>query len=105
ALADSYSHLILNSDENRMLAVQFYDAALGTDPNYLPALERMLEWREGEAELISGPRAVQAWEGVAVTAQKVLGVDPNHRKAKIAVQRAILAKWRVGTETSPQQVD
>ena len=55
ALADSYSHLILKSDENRMLAVQFYEAALGTDPNYLPALERLLVWREDEAELFGGP--------------------------------------------------
>lgn len=105
ALADSYSHLILKSDENGKLAIQFYEQALGTDPRYVPALERMLEWRAGEADLSTGPRGVSAWEGVALTAQKILAVDPTHRKAQTAVHRATLAKWRLGAETPAQQVD
>ncbi len=104
-LSDAVSHLVLKDNENLQKTRLYLDQALIVDPQYQPALTRLLDLYEDDAEMNRGARAAQQWDAVRDAATKLLGADPHNHHAKLAQHRAVIQRWISGVETDAQRID
>ena len=105
AAGECYSHLILTDTENARRAVTLWENALTVDPNYLPALQKLLELYEDNAEMLRGADASRAWEAVHDKAKRLVAIDPKNLRAQISLQRSVIMRSFAGIETSPTDLD
>lgn len=105
-LGDCYSHLALADRENLIKAKACWDQAVAIDQAYVPALKRILDLLEADAERTArGTQAAERWEGVRVAAARLLQVAPDDVAAKVSFHRAILQRWTAGVDVGQTQVD
>ncbi len=105
AVGDCYSHMVVQDPENFRFMVSFWSQALTIDPNFLPALQRLLSLYESMAEVRGGVEATKQWDQVQQLASKIIAVEPSDQHARIALHRGLLMRWINGVDTDPSKVD
>ncbi|QOV87658.1 tetratricopeptide repeat protein [Humisphaera borealis] len=91
---DTLIKLTREDPVNLGLALQSWEAALGVDPSYKPALERLLTSRWEQVDLGGGP---EVFADIRRRADQLAKADPSHPKAKIwqhvaTVRQALLSQ-------------
>src|SRR5688572_11035240 len=78
-LGELYDRHVVSDQQNLNKARQVYEGVLGLDPNYKPALERLLDYNYAYMKLDPRP---ESFNIVRDAARRMLAADPNNVKAK-----------------------
>jgi tetratricopeptide (TPR) repeat protein len=96
---DNYGTLTWRDRENVGNMLGFWNKALEVDPTYMPALERLLDAYATFAEKSQGSKsAIPNYKALGDLADRVLKVEPEHKRAKTAKAQAVLESWMSGVD-------
>ena len=83
-------------------ARQAWGQALAIDPQYRPALDRMMQWYTDVANLDASSPDI--FKGLNQTAQRLFEADPANAAAEVAIHTAIIRPWLAGVEDDPERI-
>ena len=101
-LGDLYNRHVSLDPQNLGKARQAWESALGVDPTYKPALERMLD--SNWAYMLVSPQA-QIFTSVRESATRLLAVEPQNLTAQARLNIAIIRQAQANVTTKPGEVD
>lgn len=99
---DALIKLTRDDPMNYQFAMQAWEAALGVDPNFKPALERMLASRWEQVELGAGS---EVFAEIRRRSEQLAKADPSHPKAKLWQSLAIVRQVLLGQAISRDEVE
>lgn len=79
-----------------------WNMALEVDPNYLPALHKLLDAYVEDAQVYQQP---WIYSNIRTYAGRIVSLDPFDAKAMALLQMSWLQAWFAGVETDPAQID